>query len=282
MLHWVDAGWVDVPNPMFRHHPDPLKRLTHVSLQPAHVRAVVWWSKNYGPYLKLHEGFVRYRTQAFQFTINSRRPDLAWLEPDVPTIEDALRQVGELVDLRQGGQLISWRYDPICFWHEDGEPQTSWDPEFFADMCRALSRLCVRRCFTSFADRYQKVERRVKRYFPHVTLRDPDPTEWEQIPARMVELARPHGMDVHACTDPRLEGGGIQHGACIDGALLGASVARASDRRMGSKGLDRSACGCTLHRDIGDYVDHECKYACVYCYANPNHRRYKTRQPHDD
>ena len=97
LLQWVEAGWVDVPNPMFRHHPDPLKRLTHVSLLPEHVRAIVWWSKNYGPYLKLHQRLERYSIQSFQFTINSRRSDLAWLEPDVPSVAEALRQVGELV-----------------------------------------------------------------------------------------------------------------------------------------------------------------------------------------
>src|SRR5687768_17281765 len=39
----VEAGWVDVPNPMFRYASDPLKRLSHVSLRPEHVQAIVWW-----------------------------------------------------------------------------------------------------------------------------------------------------------------------------------------------------------------------------------------------
>jgi hypothetical protein len=280
LLSWVEAGWVDVPNPMYRRANDPLKRLTHVSLEPAHVRAIVWWSKNYGPYLKLHEGFAHYPLQSFQFTINPRRSDLAWLEPDVPPLEEAIRQAASLVEIRRQPDLISWRYDPLLFWREGRELKSTWDEDFFQHVCAEMSRIGIHRCFTSVADHYQKVQRRFARYFPNVTLRNPDEDEIAQIARSMGMIARYHGIEVHACTEPRLEThGGFFHGACIDGSLLqrhaspGAkvSIAKATDRSYPG----RAECGCTLHTDIGDYEEHECRYSCVYCYANPNHRRFQ-------
>jgi hypothetical protein len=280
MLAWVEAGWVDVPNPMYRRAADPLKRLTHVSLEPAHVRAIVWWSKNYGPYLKMHEGFARYPLQAFQFTINPRRDDLAWLEPDVPSLDDAIRQAAALVDVRKQPDLISWRYDPLLFWSEGGALKSTWDDDFFQNVCSEMKRIGIRRCFTSVADHYQKVERRFARFFPHVTLRTPRTEELESIANAMSMIARDHGIEVHTCTEPRLETlGGFAHGSCIDGALLqrhagsGAkvSLAKATDRSYPG----RAECGCTVHTDIGDYEEHECRYSCAYCYANPNHRRFE-------
>ncbi len=75
-----------------------------------------------------------------------------------------------------------------------------------------------------------------------------------------------------ACTEAVLASqAGFLRGACIDGRLLGASTAAATDRKM----RGREECGCTLHTDIGDYLTQECGYSCVYCYANPNHRRFR-------
>lgn len=276
-LPWLrqrcNAGWVDVPNPLYRHARDPYRALTHVSLRPEHVLAIVWWSKNYAVYLRLHEAFARYPVQYFHFTITPRRPDLAWLEPDVPAEEAALEQLAALVRLR-GPALVAWRYDPLVFWWRDGRPESNWDAAFFARMCEHLERLGVRRAFTSVADRYAKVEQRVRRHVPGVRLRDPAPDELAHIGATMRERAAAHGIALFACTEQPLVERGLQRGACIDGRLLSAaacqraSTAPATDTRMPG----REACGCTLHTDIGDYQTQACGYACIYCYANPRER----------
>jgi hypothetical protein len=279
LIERMRAGWVDVPNPMFRHARDPVKALTHVSLRPEHVRAVVWWSKNYGPYLKLRRHFDAYPLQTFQFTINPRRPEWEWIEPDVPPIVEALRQARELVEARRQPDLISWRFDPLCFWTEGGAAQSTWDSEFFERMCRALTELDIRRCFTSVADLYEKFRRRTAKSFPWIQLREPDHDELTSIAQLMTEIARSYGMQVFACTERRLEElGGFGHGSCIDGHALQrhaepgvrVSVAKATDQGMPG----RSSCGCTMHTDIGDYEGQECRYSCLYCYANPNHRRF--------
>jgi hypothetical protein len=269
----VEQGWVSVPNPMFRHHPDPKKREYSVSLEPADVAGIVWWSKNYDVYLRdrFFPVFERYQKQYFHFTINSRRPDLAWLEPDVPSEVAAVNQIARLIDKRREPSWIAWRNDPICFWWRNGQPESSWDPEFFDRMCGTLSAMDIRSVFVSVADRMRKFELRIRRHFPGVELRDPDRNELDTMAAEMARIASLRGMVLQSCAEPLLEGKhGIAHGACIDHRFFASSRSAASDTKM--KG--REACGCSLHRDIGDYVSQECGYSCVYCYANPNHRRY--------
>lgn len=264
----VEEGFVDVPNSRYRH-------ITYrVSLEPEDVAGIVWWSKNYDVYLRdrFYPVFERFERQYFHFTINSRRPDLAWLEPDVPSEAAAVEQIRRLVARRGDPSWIAWRNDPLAFWTEHGEARSSWDPEFFERMSTALSAEGVRTVFVSVADPYLKFRRRLTEFFPHVTLRDPAPAEIDAVASEMTGIAGRHGMTVWSCAEPFLDGKpGIPHGACIDHRFFGSSRSAASDRSM--KG--REACGCSLHRDIGDYVSQECGYSCVYCYANPNHKRYQ-------
>ena len=268
-------GWVDVPNPLFRRAADPLQRLTHVSLRPDDVAAIVWWSKNYAVYTRLHAAFADYPAQYFHLTITSRRPDLAWLEPEVPPEAAMLQQVEFLARLH-GPQALAWRYDPLVFWEEQGELRSSWDAEFFERMARALGAIGVPVVFTSVADRYRKFERRLQRYWPGRRLRDPEPAELAAIVAHMRAVAEQCGLRLAGCAEPMLAACGVAPGRCIDALLLAeqaggrVSTGPATDTKM--KG--RETCGCTVHTDIGDYVTQECGYACAYCYANPNHRRF--------
>jgi hypothetical protein len=273
MIERCRLGFVDVPNPVYR------GRVTRVSLLPADVIAVVWWSKNYRVYQKCHRELAQYATQCFQFTINPRRPDLAWLEPDVPSADEALEQVRFLASLPGGPSMVAWRYDPICFWTVDGEARSSWDPEFFRKMCDELDALGVARCFTSVADLYPRFVARVRRLYPGVQLRVPTDDEVADIAGQMVERARGSSLRLLSCSEARLAGQpGFEKGACVDGALLGATTRGASDRKM----RGREECGCTLHTDVGDYATQECGYSCIYCYANPSHRRYNSPSPTDD
>jgi hypothetical protein len=282
MVRWRQAGWVDVRNPYFRYENETgetleqqAQRSTHVSLLPEHVIAIVWWSKNYAVYERLHHAFAIYPVQYFNFTINPRRADLTWLEPDVPPVEEALRQMDVLRRLH-GGDMIAWRYDPLVFWTEAGQEQTSWDAEFFALMCREVARRDVRRVIVSVADSYLKFRQRLHLLYPERSLREPSAEEVGGITTTMREIASVFGVEVVGCAEPLVEAHGVARGACIDGALLrGKSGDKASTRLatdVHSKG--RETCGCAFHTDLGNYEAHECGYACLYCYANPNHRRF--------
>jgi hypothetical protein len=275
LVERVADGIVRVPNPMFRNVADPDRHATVVSLDPDDVQAIVWWSKNYAVYLRprFSDVFARYGRQYFHFTVNSRRDDLRWVEPDVPSEEAALAQLRDLARLRDPA-MIAWRNDPLVFWRADGQDATTWDPDFFERMCRALTDVGITTCFTSLVDPYRKFEQRIKTFFPRIELRAPSIGEVDAIAREMADIATASGMRLNACAESSLAGRpGFVNGACIDGALLQGTTAAATDRKM--KG--REECGCTKHIDIGDYVSQECGYSCVYCYANPNHQRYGGR-----
>lgn len=309
LIRAVDRGWVDVPNPMLsgkfrklaaavagdgRALPEPTpagrialddliaspgalsdgevaaglaRTLTHVSLAPEQVVGIVWWSKNYGPYLRRADKFAHYRRQFFQFTINPRSPDLAWLEPDVPPEGEALEQSAALAK-RFGGEWVAWRYDPLVFWFEDGEPRSSWDEEFFVRVCREISAAGIRTCITSKVDRYRKFERRMRLHYPGRALRDPHPDEFAGILRRMADIGAEFKVRVETCSEAGVPAAcGVSSASCIDARRFQARTAPATDRSLG-----RDACECHAHIDIGDYETQECGYACIYCYANPNHR----------
>ncbi len=269
----VREGWVKVRNPLFYRAENAERFSIRVSLRPEDVAAIVWWSKNYAVYLRptFYRTFEIYEQQRFQFTINPRGSKYAWLEPDVPNLDEALRQVRELA-ARRGSDSIRWRYDPIVFWRDGQADCSSWDPDFFQRMCEELAAVGVPTCITSIVDRYRKFEHRVRLLFPDIQLRDPSPGELDDLVGAMTDIAGHHGIALEACSEPLLERYPVfRRASCIDGHVLGASTSKASDQRM--KG--RETCGCTRHTDIGDYELQECGYACLYCYANPNHRRFR-------
>jgi hypothetical protein len=258
----VEAGWVDVRNPLFPH------KVSHVSLRPDDVAWIVFWSKNYAVFRRLAGHFAAYRLY-FQFTVN---PPSAVLEPDVPPTAAALDQMAWLA-ARYGGERVAWRCDPIVVWREGGRERTNYDPDWFAAVCREAGVLGVRRCFTSFAHGYAKFHRRLAALDPSLRLVDP-PAEQKQAWARELRaIAAAHGLTLYACAQPDLEPV-LPRGACVDGALLGAlggepvSRARASDAAVAA----RAACACTRMVDIGDYEEQSCAYTCLYCYALPDDR----------
>jgi len=264
LLDRLNDGFVDVPNPLYRN------RVTRVSLRPEDVAWIVFWSKNYHVFERYAGEFASYEL-FFQFTIN---PPNAFLEPDVPSSSQALAQIAFLA-LRYGGSRVAWRYDPIVCWRQSGALHSNYDPLWFDMMCRELSSLGVARCHTSFADHYAKFRQRVRRAFPAVDLVDPPDTLKLSWAAELGAIARSHRMRLYSCAEPALDGV-LPRGSCIDGRLLNAlGGSRVSCARTGdSQSAGREACACTRAIDIGDYQVHECGYSCLYCYANPNHKRF--------
>ncbi|MBI2321895.1 MAG: DUF1848 family protein [Chloroflexi bacterium] len=266
-LRWfaerVAEGFVDVRNPLYRH------LTTRVSLRPDDVAWIVFWSRSYGALPRFAARFAAYQLY-FQFTINPPDP---WLEAHVPPTAAALRQA-EWLAARYGGERIAWRYDPIACWRRDGRVETNDDPQFFARVCAELAALGVRRCFTSFADHYTKVQRRLAQLDPAAAWIDPPTAEKRARAAELAAIAAAHGVALLACCEPGIEDvPGVAPGACIDGALLGAlggegvSTARSSDAQVPG----RAACRCTRAVDVGDYERQPCGYGCLYCYARQRH-----------
>ena len=101
-----------------------------------------------------------------------------------------------------------------------------------------------------------------------IELIDPEPGEMAESVARMAEIARVHGLLLHACAQPFLAGPEVARSSCIDGRLLQALHPRREPASAAKDGSQRRDCGCTESVDIGSYTQ-TCPHGCVYCYANP-------------
>lgn len=234
-----------------------------VDLRPERVAWFVFWSRNYRPWLRARDAFADYRV-AFHFTIT---PGHLVLEPDVPSVDEAIRQVEELART-YGGDRVFWRYDPLVWWRDGDVLRSTHKPEVFERLARELGGFGVKRCITSIAAPYAKARSRFKR--SGFTLVEPDASEIARVAGEIQGVAAAHGIALSACCTPALVSTGIPEAHCIDGALLSALAGEPVDW---TSAATREGCGCTRSTDIGSYRQ-TCGYDCLYCYASPSLRRF--------
>jgi hypothetical protein len=251
----VREGYCDVTNPF------NVRQVSRVSLLPADVDAVVFWSKNPAPLLAyLDELDERGYRCGFLITLNDYPAEI---EPGVPPLEERLATVRAL-SARVGVQSVVWRYDPILL---SARMPAEWHAERFSALAAALAPH-VDHVIVSFADFYRKTERRLRG-----VERDTEDRMWrdafaapgvEFLVGSMVRIAAGAGLTVQSCAeDPRLEAMGVAPGGCIDAAWVerfaGVHVSRVRDAGQ------REWCRCVRSRDVGHF--NTCTVGCRYCYA---------------
>jgi hypothetical protein len=260
----IDAGHFEVRNPYNG-------QTKSVPVSPQLVHSIVFWSKNFGPFLD--QGYADALMQRgyrlfFNFTINSTQPVL---EPSLPPLNERLAQLTRLVDIFGPG-CVQWRFDPICFFRErSGQIGNNLDE--FGIIARNASHLGLKTCITSFVDLYRKVLRRVKEHHD-IELIDPPMSQKVETIAELADQLARLGMRVRLCSEkdllallpPHLE---VTASACIPNdhliSLYGPGIS------LGQDGGQRKAAGCMcgVSQDIGSYSLHPCRHNCLFCYANP-------------
>lgn len=269
-INRIRAGWCQVPNPQ------NYNQISYVSLKPEDVDAIVFWSKNPAPmfgYLdELDKLGFRYY---FQFTLN----DYPWhFEPQVPSLEDRIQTFRKL-SIHLKPLRVVWRYDPIII-----SNQTSLDfhREKFSNLARALSGL-TRRVMVSFADYYQKTDRRLSSLekFGFKFDREASDSEdaWNLLKDLAV-IAKDHAMEIFTCAEERdFSKVGVPPGRCIDGELLDELWSLYGHTKKDPS--QRAACLCVISKDIG--INDTCVHGCPYCYSTRNlalaQRRYSEHDP---
>jgi hypothetical protein len=257
-------GVFEVENP-YNH------RRRQVPARPREVHSIVFWSKNYGPFLKqqIGERLARrgYRF-FFNFTINDSPP---CLEPHVPPLAERLQQFEELAN-RFGPQVLFWRFDPICFYRRRPESTTETNLGRLRTIAAVAARLDVRECITSFADLYPKVQRRAARR--GILFEDPPTAARVALLKGMAAELEPFGIRLSACCEKEIvdrmdPADGVRNAACIPGSRL-AALFGDHLRRKGDRGQRvQAGCGCNLAIDIGSYQQQPCYHNCLFCYARP-------------
>lgn len=268
-MNWFMAGIgkrsFEVVNPYNR-------RVSRVPASPREVHSIVFWSKDFGPFIAGGYGQRLERDGyrlCFNFTVNSPS---AVLEPHVPPLAARLDQMRALCD-RYGPRAVAWRFDPVVFFKAgDGVERSNLDG--FERIAGVAAECGVERCITSFMDDYAKIRRRVAAR-PGFAFVDPPADRKIAVLKRMRDVVAPGGMRLETCCEKTLLEGlsgeaGIRAAACVSHrrltALYGGCLADKKDRgQRVSRG-----CRCRVSVDVGSYALHPCYHNCLFCYANPS------------
>ncbi len=260
----IQKGFFDVINPYNQYR-------RRVPAHPHEVHSIVFWSKNFGPFLQGH--YDRQLVQKgyrlfFNFTINAPSPEL---EPHVPPLAERLRQAKELAR-RFHPTAIVWRYDPICFFRRGKNLVSPNHIEAMDDIAEALAAAGIRRCVTSFVDLYGKVKRRMASH--GVNLVDPPIALKCDTLMQMAAHLHPRGMALGACCEKDIldklpTDAGIGAGDCIPGDILARLYGNDFTLQKDPGQRRKAGCTCNIAADIGSYRQQPCYHNCLFCYANP-------------
>jgi len=239
-------GHMLVRNPMRFH------QVSRISLNPAAVDFLVFWSKNPASFLPRLDSLQDY-DYGFQFTITGYGRGL---EPGVPSRGESVETFRSL-SRKIGPQRMIWRYDPILL-HPDWPVQAH--RENFRQLAEELKGF-TNRCVISFVDEYPSGVKTMTR----AGISTVNQEVVEELAPFLAEMAARCEMTMEACAESQdLSRFGIRPGHCIDPSLTGV-LSKGKDRNQ------RESCGCQPSVDIGAY--HSCAHRCVYCYANHGEAR---------
>ena len=252
-LRRIEEQYCTVANPF-----NP-RQVARVSLAPADVDAIVFWTKDARPLIphldRLNRLGYRYY---FQYTVNGYGE---LFEPHVPPLDDCIDAFCELA-AKIGPDQVIWRYDPIVI---SNMTDVEYHKDRFAGILDKL-RSATRRVVVSFVDDYRKATaqfRQLAREGVAVRLTTGS-DEAAELAGFIGQNAVVHGIEAFSCAEAfDLQPFGIKRGKCIDDALLeklfGIRVGFRKDRSQ------RPECGCVAAKDIGVYGT--CRHGCRYCYA---------------
>ncbi|WDP93223.1 MAG: DUF1848 family protein [Desulfobacter sp.] len=265
-LSCIRKGEFTVTNPFNR-------KSRTVPARPENVHTIVFWSKNYGPFIGLNAHKIladKGYNLFFNFTVNADNPVL---EPGIPALASRLQQAETLAKALSPEQ-IAWRFDPICFFKINGQPGNNL--KGFAAISDRMADMGITRCITSFYDPYKKVDRRTK----HLSRLGGNRVEFVQPPLsarkRVVEKMAEHlgekSIGLYLCCEAGVmdamgEIKNLRASACIDGSLY-RDLFGGTPKTSGDYGQRRKqGCRCTTSVDVGSYDLHPCPHNCLFCYA---------------
>jgi len=245
-------------------------RITRVPATPEAVHTIVFWSKNFGPFLRGGYGedlTARGYHLFFNFTINSHCPDL---EPRVPPLDDRLAQL-EALCKRFSPEAVLWRFDPICFYNTPAGPRDNLGD--FDRIATTAAGFGIERCVTSFLDLYRKIQKRTENG-SGVSFLSPPIEKQKKILLLLQARLKPLGISLYTCCEKEIletlsPDAGISPSACIPGRLLTQLYGGDISLRKDPGQRAAAGCGCTVSSDIGSYRVHPCHHDCLFCYANP-------------
>ena len=245
---------------------------------PDQVHSIVFWSKNFGPFIAGDYG-MRLEEMGyhlfFNFTINSSVPIL---EPAVPSLGKRVEQLAAL-SRQFGSRTINWRFDPLSFF-STGDGSIGNNLADFSGIAAAVFDAGIERCITSYMDFYPKINKRVKK-IPGFAFYDPPIEKKIDILYQLQATLGSYGIELHVCCEKALLEKlpvdlSVKASSCVPNELLAELYGQGVSLRKDAGQRVKAGCGCGVSVDIGSYKEHPCKHGCLYCYASPTKTENRT------
>ena len=253
----LEEGFVGVVNPFGG-------RKYIVPLSPEDVACLVFWSKNFAPFIENLKVIDRLGYKFyFNYTVTSL-PEVFENNVDQLAAIKALKELSRAYSRRH----INWRFDPIIISSVCGR---DFYIRTFEELASELEGL-VERCYISFVTNYSKVKRNFEELERTAGVKITDCSEDFKIELanELAAIAQRHGIRMFSCCGDYLTNDGkVKKAHCIDGSII-ESLFFPEGLKYKEKPT-REECGCTESSDIGAYDT--CPHGCVYCYANMNKGR---------
>lgn len=276
----LKAGYLKWINPFNR-------KAQYVSM--AEARVIVFWTKNPAPIMMRLEELDK-REINYYFTVTVNDYEAEGLEPGLPSLDARIESFARLSKLI-GKERVIWRFDPLL------QTNCMGPRELLEKVASVGSRIhrFTEQLVISFADidEYGKVKAKLAKN--NVLWQPFNEKDIDIIAKGLQQLNSKWGLEVKTCGEKYdLSAYGIMHSSCIDAELMKklfssdrtlmeflgvpvrddsnlfpdySSVPTRQDLNIKLKDHgQRSACGCVVSKDIGQYDT--CVHQCMYCYAN--------------
>lgn len=241
----IKEKYVLVPNP---YNPNMVSR---VSLDPAVIDCIVFWTKNPAPMIDKLDGLGDYKYY-FQYTINPYGKELENKLPPLSKRIDTFKRLSDKI----GREKVVWRYDPIL---TNQLYTVGFHQDKFAEMASALKDH-TEKCMLGFIDHYPHVRASLREFNIEPLVGG----DIEQMATAFKKTTDELAMELDTCTvRVDLSHLGIPSGLCVDDRLVerivGYPISAGKDKNQ------RDICRCAESIDIGTYES--CLNGCIYCYA---------------
>lgn len=245
----------------------PSGHIYSVNLSPEAVHTIVLWSKNFANLLEnragLKDALEKYNQIYLHFSITGLGG--TFIEHGVPSYQEALYQIENLVGLVGNSRRISVRFDPVIYWKEGNRVCTNLRD--FEKIAPTLEEQGIDDIRISFAQWYGKAKRRAAKHrFFYI---DPPREKKLEDAHYLVQIAKKWNLNLFSCSQDFLtEVNRIRPSSCIDGSHLQSLHPQRERASTKKDRTQRKECRCTDSVDIGSYTQF-CPHSCLYCYANP-------------
>lgn len=245
------------------------KKTFKVSLSKEDVIGLVFWSKNFQPFLKTIQKIKKDYRFYCHFTVNGYSAELEKQTIDLNKRIDTFKK---LADLSSPKQTIL-RYDPLILSKNTAK---AYHLKTFKKIASALSSY-TERCFLSFVSLYKKTTANLAK--EKIIMEEEDINTKLSLTKSLLEIAKTYNIKLYSCCNDYLLLSGINKGHCIDTEIFRSIYPDFAYHIPYAP--TRKECGCVKSLDIGKY--NSCPNGCLYCYANLNQKlalqTYKEHNP---